>query len=105
MKYNIVDGKEGNQAAIELAEGKFSGVAIKYGVIKLEEVDENLVLNFDYDIVSGQVAESDKDEFNQVIGSILVQLLEERDGTIGDTFDGEVIEDDGISYIEESGNE
>jgi len=55
--------------------------------------------------VKGQVSDADKEQFNQVVGDILVKLLEERDGTIGDEFDGEVIEDDGISYIEESGDE
>jgi len=105
MKYNIVNNDGSEHAAIEIAEGKFSGIAVQYGIIKVEELNENLVLNFNYDIVKGDVSDADKDQFNQIVGDILVKLLEERDGTIGDNFDGEVIEDDGISYIEESGDE
>jgi hypothetical protein len=105
MKYNVINNDGSEHAAIEIAEGKFSGIAVQYGIIKVEELNENLVLNFNYDIVKGDVSDADKDQFNQIVGDILVKLLEERDGTIGDNFDGEVIEDDGISYIEESGDE
>jgi hypothetical protein len=105
MKYNIVNNNGSEHALIEIAEGKFSGIALQYGVINVQELNESLVLNFNYDIVKGEVSDADREQFNQVVGDILVKLLEERDGTIGDEFDGEVIEDDGISYIEESGDE
>jgi hypothetical protein len=105
MKYNIIENDSDGNAHLELAEGRFKGIAIQYGVIKLEEKENNLLLNFDYDVVKGTLLESEKEEFHNVVGNLLVQLLEEQNGRIGDDFDGEVIEDDGISYIEESGNE
>ena len=105
MKYNIIENDSDGNAHLELAEGRFKGIAIQYGVIKLEEKENNLLLNFDYEIVKGTLFESEKEEFHNVVGNLLVQLLEEQNGRIGDEFDGEVIQDDGISYIEESGDE
>lgn len=105
MKYNIIENDSDGNAHLELAEGRFKGIAIQYGVIRLEEKENNLLLNFDYDVVKGTLLESEKEEFHNVVGNLLVQLLEEQNGRIGDEFDGEVIQDDGISYIEESGNE
>ena len=105
MKYNIIENDGDGNAHLELAEGRFKGIAIQYGVIKLEEKENNLLLNFDYEVVKGTLLESEKEEFHNVVGNLLVQLLEEQNGRIGDDFDGEVIQDDGISYIEESGDE
>jgi hypothetical protein len=105
MKYNIIENDSDGNAHLELAEGRFKGIAIQYGVIKLEEKENNLLLNFDYEIVKGTLFDSEKEEFHNVVGNLLVQLLEEQNGRIGDEFDGEVIQDDGISYIEESGDE
>ena len=105
MKYNIIENDGDGNAHLELAEGRFKGIAIQYGVIKLEEKENNLLLNFDYEVVKGTLLESEKEEFHNVVGNLLVQLLEEQNGRIGDDFDGEVIQDDGISYIEESSDE
>jgi hypothetical protein len=105
MKYNIVENDGDGNAHIEIGEGKFKGIAIQYGVVKLEEKENNLVLNFDYEVVKGTLSESEKEEFKDVVANLLVQFLEEQNSMIGDDFDGEVINDDGISYIEESGNE
>jgi hypothetical protein len=105
MKYNIVENDGDGNAHIEIGEGKFKGIAIQYGIVRLEEKENNLVLNFDYEIVKGTLFESEKEEFKDVVGTLLVQFLEEQNSMIGDDFDGEVINDDGISYIEESGNE
>ncbi len=105
MKYNIIENDSDGNAHLELAEGRFKGIAIQYGVIRLEEKENNLLLNFDYEVVNGTLLESEKEEFHNVVGNLLVQLLEEQNGRIGDEFDGEVIQDDGISYIEESGDE
>lgn len=105
MKYNIIENDGDGNAHIEIAEGRFQNIAIQYGIIKLEEKENNLLLNFDYEVVKGAIIESEKEEFNNIVGNLLVQLLEEQNGRIGEEFDGEVIQDDGISYIEESGNE
>jgi len=105
MKYNIIENDGDGNAHIEIAEGKFKGIAIQYGVVNLQEKENNLVLNFDYEVVKGELFPSEKEEFNNVVGNLLVQFLEEQNSMIGDDFEGEVIEHDGISYIEESGNE
>jgi len=105
MKYNIIENDGDGNAHIEIDEGRFKGIAIQYGVVNLQEKENNLLLNFDYEVVKGTILESEKEEFNNVVGNLLVQFLEEQNSMIGDDFEGEVIENDGISYIEESGNE
>ena len=105
MKFNIVKSDNDDEnAIIELSEGKFAGISIKYGVIRLDEKEDSLVLNFDYDIVKGELFPSEKEEFNNVVGNLLVQFLEEQNGMLGDDFDG-VIEYDGNIDTEESGNQ
>lgn len=105
MKFNIIENDGNENSHIEIDEGKFKGIAIQYGIVKLEEKDNNLVLNFDYEVVKGTILESEKEEFNNVVGNLLVQFLEEQNSMIGDGVEGEVIEDDGISYIKESSDE
>ena len=105
MNFNIVKSdNEDENAIIELAEGRFKGIAIRYGVIRIDEKDDSLVLNFDYDIVKGELFPSERDEFNNVVGNLLVQFLEEQNGVLGDDFDG-VIEYDGNIDTKESSDE
>ena len=105
MKYNIIENDGDGNSHIEIDEGRFKGIAIQYGVVRLEEKDNNLLLNFDYEVVKGTILESEAEEFRNVVGTLLVQFLEEQNSMIGDDFNPEAIQDDGISYIEESGDE
>ena len=45
MKYNIIENDGDGNAHIEIAEGRFQNIAIQYGIIKLEEKENNLLLN------------------------------------------------------------
>lgn len=66
-----------NQYSIEYTNGKYTGVKIVLGAVKLEESQEqdNCTLKYDYDIIEGIVKDSDKKEFDNYIGDTLMQML------------------------------
>jgi hypothetical protein len=63
--------------SIEYTEGKYAGIKIVLGGVKLEENAEqdNCTLKYNYDIIEGIVADSDKKEFDTYIGDTLMQML------------------------------
>lgn len=68
-----------SQYSIAYSEGKFAGVKIVLGAVKLEENKEqdNCTLKYEYDIIEGIVADSDKKEFDNYIGDTLMQMLDD----------------------------
>jgi len=68
-----------NQYSIEYTDGKFAGIKIVLGAVKLEENKEqdNCTLKYNYDIIEGIVEDSDKKEFDDYIGDTLMQMLDD----------------------------
>ena len=66
-----------NQYSIEYTNGKYTGVKIVLGAVKLEEnqKQDNCTLKYNYDIIEGIVEDSDKKEFDNYIGDTLMQML------------------------------
>ena len=66
-----------NQYSIEYTNGKYAGIKIVLGSVKLEENQEqdNCTLKYNYDIIEGIVEDSDKKEFDNYIGDTLMQML------------------------------
>jgi hypothetical protein len=66
-----------NQYSIEYTNGKYVGIKIVLGAVKLEESQEqdNCTLKYNYDIIEGIVEDSDKKEFDNYIGDTLMQML------------------------------
>lgn len=66
-----------NQYSIEYTNGKYAGIKIVLGAVKLEENQEqdNCTLKYNYDIIEGIVEDSDKKEFDNYIGDTLMQML------------------------------
>ena len=63
--------------SIEYTEGKYAGIKIVLGGVKLEEniEQDNCTLKYNYDIIEGMVKDSDKKEFDNYIGDTLMQML------------------------------
>lgn len=78
VNYQIVEGKETGEFAIQLIDPPFDGVIVKVGKIAINEnEDGGATLAFDYDIIKGRPESiGDSDEFGQVIGEIIVDILE-----------------------------
>ncbi len=66
-----------NQYSIEYTNGKYTGIKIVLGAVKLEEnqKQDNCTLKYTYDIIEGIVEDSDKKEFDNYIGDTLMQML------------------------------
>ena len=64
-----------HEYAIELLEHKFSGIQFKYGKVQFLEQEDNLTLKYHYDIIESKIEDSDKAEFEHLIGDVLMQML------------------------------
>ena len=90
-RYVFVTDNENNWQCIGIRGGQFDGVVYKYGKITIpeppeENIEKDLTLKFEYDIVSTNnlPAEWFGEEFFNLIGDILVDILDERmkEGTL-----------------------
>ena len=81
-KFVYVESKSQDQTCIGIKGGKFAGVVYKYGKVSFGEdnPDGTKPLQFQYDIVdnNGIPREQFDDEFFNLIGDILVVVMEEQ---------------------------
>ena len=90
-RYVFVTDNKDNCQCIGIRGGQFDGVVYKYGKITIpkppeENIEKDLTLKFEYDIVSTNnlPAEWFGEEFFNLIGDILVDILDKRmkEGTL-----------------------
>ena len=83
--YTWVTRKGDKQASLRLSEGKYKGVVYQYGKVSLPEENEmnlkgDLPFRFEYTILDN--ADIDREEFGEeffnIIGDILVQIIDEH---------------------------
>ena len=83
-KFVYVESRSQDQTCIGIKDGKFiNGVVYKYGKVsfgKEEDENGNLPLQFQYDIVdnNGIPREQFDEDFFNLIGDILVEVMEEQ---------------------------
>jgi hypothetical protein len=84
-RYVFVTDNEDNWQCIGIRGGQFDGVVYKYGKITIpeppeEDIEKDLTLKFEYDIISTNnlPAEWFGEEFFNLIGDILVDILDDR---------------------------
>ena len=82
-KFVYVESESQDQTCIGIKGGKFAGVVYKYGKVsfaKEEDKNGNLPMQFQYDIVdnNGIPREQFDDEFFNLIGDILVEIMDEQ---------------------------
>ena len=81
-KFVYVESKSQDQTCIGIKGGKFAGVVYKYGKVSFGEdnPDGTKPLQFQYDIVdnNGIPREQFNDEFFNLIGDILVEVIDEQ---------------------------
>ena len=90
-RYIFVTDKKDNWQCIGIRGGQFDGVVYKYGKITIpeppeEDIEKDLTLKFEYDIISTNnlPAEWFGEEFFNLLGDILVDILDQRmkEGTL-----------------------
>ena len=76
MKYKFVKGKNTGESAIQIDEGKYTDVVFTYGKVGFNELENECRLYFDYLVLDKEEIVEDHDDFKEVIGDILVDVLE-----------------------------
>ena len=80
--YVYVESKAQDQTCIGIKGGKFAGVIYRYGNVSLgeETQDGNMPFKFKFDIIDNNAIpkEDFKEDFMNLIGDILVDIIEEQ---------------------------
>lgn len=77
----IVNDKDLNSVHIKLLTGQYKDTVYKYGKIKFEETDENLHLQFNFNVIESPIKKIEKTvEFRNYIGDVLSSIIR---GNIG----------------------
>lgn len=76
--YELLDEDSNGNQLIELTSNQYSGIIYTYGRVRLLEEDDQLRVQFEYDIHENPVGFVDRDKFRNHIGDILIDLLEEN---------------------------
>jgi hypothetical protein len=71
------DAPEDATAAIKILEAPFKGIVVRYTTVEFGESIENeaALLKFNYTIISGEVPDSKKVEFELLLGNMLHDIL------------------------------
>ena len=80
--YVYVESKKQDQTCIGIKGGKYAGVVYKYGNVSLGEETEDgeMPFKFEFDIIDNNAIpkEDFKEDFMNLIGDILVDIIEEQ---------------------------
>ena len=77
-QYELLDEDYNGNQLIQLTSKEYSGIIYTYGRVRLLEEDEQLRVQFEFDIHENPVGFVDRDKFRNHIGDILIDLLEEN---------------------------
>ena len=76
--YRYVDEITEGNVPIEIPDGHYKGIVLRYDRVVLEEKDENLHFDYDYDIIENPNKEEVTEELRDVFTNILLSVLEEQ---------------------------
>ena len=78
----IETAKYPEQTCIGINKGKYTGVVYKYGTVTPIEENGAVTMKFEYDIIENNAIPRDQfgDEFFNLIGDILVEVIDEKFG-------------------------
>ena len=76
VKYKFVKGASTQESAIRIDEGKYKDVILTFGKVGFHETKDECRLQFDYYIIENAERVVDDNEFKEIAGDILVDILE-----------------------------
>jgi len=65
-------------ARIRLTEGKFCDTIFHINYISVENVEEEGIISFDYDVDEGVIPDELAEEFEQAVGDVVVKIIMEQ---------------------------
>ena len=76
----IETAKYPDQTCIGINDGKFAGVVYKYGKVTPIEKDNQLTMQFEYDIIENNAIPRNQfgEDFFKLIGDILMEIIDEK---------------------------
>lgn len=77
-QYELLDEDHNGNQLIKLTSREYSGIIYTYGRVRLLEEEDQLRVQFEFDIHENPVGFVDRDKFRNHIGDILIDLLEEN---------------------------
>jgi len=83
VKYKFVVGEKSDETALQIDEGKYNEVVFTFGKVGIDERTNDCRLYFDYFVLDNEDKVEDNDEFKEVIGDILVDVLENHAEVVG----------------------
>jgi hypothetical protein len=75
-KYKFVEKKD--TIAIQIEEGKYKGVIYNYGKVQFNGEVDPPSMNFQYKILKSPPDVVEDSDFNDILGDILVDIIEEQ---------------------------
>ena len=91
-KYRYVEESSEENMPIQIMDGPFEGIVVQYGKVFLEEKNEELHFNYDYDIISNPDNIEMSTELRDAFTAILVSIIEEQVGNVPE--DSEILKED-----------
>ena len=77
-----------------ITEGKYEGIKFQYGRISFDERNDNLQLNFNYNLMENPNNIKEDQEFVNILGEILMVELQEQMEEVGEDFLKETVVDE-----------
>ena len=78
--FEIVEGKNTKEMAVELLRRPFKGMVVSYGKVGVHDMGTHANLAFDFAIIKGKMPTSKRlvEKFENTLGDILVTVLEKH---------------------------
>ena len=86
-KYRYADEVSGGNVPIQIMDGKYEGVMVRYDKVVLREEDDGLHFDFEYDVSDNPDEIELTEEFRDVLTAILISVLDEQITNIPDDLD------------------
>lgn len=76
--FELLEEDYENNQLIRLTSEKYSGIIYSYGRVNLIEEDDQLRIQFEYDIHENPIGILNETDFRNTIGDILVDLMDQQ---------------------------
>jgi hypothetical protein len=86
-KYRYADEVTKGNVPVQIIDGKFEGIMVRYDKIVLQEVNGELHFDYDYEIVRNPDDIEMCDELRDTITKVMVSVLEEQIADMPDDMD------------------